>query len=74
MPNAPVTLGSDPFLGEMPSTKKVRWYSLLGSGTDSQRKDRKDMFYPVFIDSKKHRVVKAGAPLPIKSIQSLAKK
>jgi adenine-specific DNA-methyltransferase len=64
MPNTPTTLGLDSLLGEIPSTKNVRWYSLLASGTDSHRKDRKDMFYPVYIDTKLRRVVKAGDSLP----------
>ncbi|MDR3364557.1 MAG: site-specific DNA-methyltransferase [Clostridiales Family XIII bacterium] len=74
MPNTPVTLGNDPLLGDKPSTKNVRWYSLLGSGTDSQRKDRKDMFYPIYIDTKRHRVVKAGTPLPFDEHPTIGEK
>jgi adenine-specific DNA-methyltransferase len=51
-------------LGERESTKKVRWKSLLRSGTSSRREDRKNMFYPVYIDAQNKVVVGAGEALP----------
>lgn len=43
----------------------VRWESLLRSGTDAERKDREDMFYPVLVDERTMELVGAGAPLPL---------
>lgn len=54
----------DPMIGENDDSKDVRWKSLLRSGTDARREDRKNMFYPVFVDVKKGIVVDAGEPLP----------
>lgn len=54
----------DPMIGENDDSKDVRWKSLLCSGTDARREDRKNMFYPVYIDNKKGIVVKVGEPLP----------
>ncbi len=65
MPEATITHGDDPMLGDKPTTSKVRWASLLRSGTDAQRKDSENQFYPVFIDSINKRVVKAGEILPL---------
>lgn len=41
-----------------------RWKGLLRSGTNARRADRKNMFYPVLIDSKSGAVVGTGDPLP----------
>lgn len=54
----------DPLIGENKEDKNVRWKSLLRSGTSAQRADRKNMFYPVYVDVKKGVVVSAGEPLP----------
>lgn len=54
----------DPMIGENVVTKHVRWKSLLRSGTSARREDRKNMFYPVYVDSKLQVVVNAGFPLP----------
>jgi len=62
--NAYVPVGDDSMLGERESTKKVRWKSLLRSGTSSRREDRKNMFYPVYIDAQNKVVVGAGEALP----------
>lgn len=45
--------------------KSVRWESLLRSGTDAQRKDRADMFYPVLVDEATMRLKDVGKPLPL---------
>ena len=46
-------------------TKIPRWKGLLRSGTDSKRKDRESMFYPIAVDPVRRRVIKAGEPLPL---------
>lgn len=53
---------TDDLLNEEPSTKveKVRWESLLRSGTDSERKDSPNLFYPVFVDQETGRIVSCG--------------
>lgn len=53
---------TDDLLNEAPSTKveKVRWESLLRSGTDSERKDSPNLFYPVFVERKTGRIVGCG--------------
>lgn len=63
-PNAYVCSFSDPMIGENATTQTVRWKSLLRSGTSARREDRKNMFYPVYVDTKKGVVVRAGDPLP----------
>lgn len=50
--------------------RSVRWESLLRSGTDAERKDREDMFYPVLIDETAMAMVGAGDPLPLKVSRS----
>lgn len=64
MPQAFVTGGDDPLLGEQVSSSKPRWKGLLRSGTNAQRVDRKNMFYPILIDNEKKRVVRAGEAIP----------
>ncbi|MCE7483405.1 site-specific DNA-methyltransferase [Microbacterium profundi] len=44
--------------------QRPRWKGLLRSGDDSLRADRKDMFYPVWLDVSTGKLVQAGAPLP----------
>lgn len=63
-PDAYVCSFDDPMIGENTTTQEVRWKSLLRSGTSAMRADRKNMFYPVYIDTKKGVVVRAGEPLP----------
>lgn len=62
--DAYVPSGDDPMIGENETSLEVRWKSLLRSGTSASRVDRKNMFYPVYIDEKKGIVVNAGEPLP----------
>lgn len=62
--DAYVAAFDDPMIGENDDSKDVRWKSLLRSGTDARREDRKNMFYPVYVDNKKGIVVKVGEPLP----------
>ena len=37
---------------------------LIRRGVGSQRKDRKGMFFPIFVDPKTRKIKKAGEPLP----------
>lgn len=62
--NALVDSYGDPMIGENVVTKTVRWKSLLRSGTSARREDRKNMFYPVYVDVAKGVVVDAGEALP----------
>ena len=39
---------------------RPRWKGLLRSGDEAQRKDREQMFYPVWIDPKLGKIIKAG--------------
>ena len=64
MPNAFVTGGDDPLLGEKFFSNKPRWKGLLRSGTNAKREDSKNQFYPVLIDEDRKRVIRAGDTLP----------
>lgn len=65
MPQAQLSKLEDSMLGEKITTQKVRWSVLLRSGTDAQREDSKNQFYPILVDPIKHRVVKALDFLPL---------
>lgn len=71
--SAYVTSFGDPMIGENDDTDEVRWKSLLRSGTSARREDRKNMFYPVYIDTKKKVVVSAGESLPFEEEPSFKK-
>lgn len=60
--SAKPALVKDDLLNEAPSTKvdKVRWESLLRSGTDSLRTDTPNLFYPIYIDNESGRIVGCG--------------
>ena len=63
-PNAFVDASDDNLLNPPVSNRKPRWKGLLRSGTNARREDRKNMFYPVLIDTKIGKVVGAGEALP----------
>jgi len=63
-PQAIVAESKDNLLNPVEDERKPRWKGLLRSGTNSSRADRKNMFYPVLIDSKKNMVVGTGKSLP----------
>lgn len=65
MPQAQLSKLEDSMLGEKVTTQKVRWSVLLRSGTDAQREDSKNQFYPILVDAERHRVVKALDFLPL---------
>ena len=64
MPNAYVTNWDDPLLGERKTSKKPRWKGLLRSGSRAAREHTPSEFYPILIDAKNRRIVKALDPLP----------
>ena len=63
-PDSYVGAMDDPMIGEIATTQEVRWKGLLRSGPSSRREDRKNMFYPIYVDSKRGKVVYAGEALP----------
>ncbi|MDU6876633.1 MAG: DNA methyltransferase [Clostridium botulinum] len=66
MPMANISSWYDRMLGENdPFSKKVTWASLLRRGSDSYRQDSPNLYYPILIDEKNSRVVKAGDVLPL---------
>lgn len=42
-----------------------RWEWLLRGGTNSQRKDRPGLFYPIYVDPEKKVITSVGEPLPL---------
>lgn len=66
--DAYVPSGDDPMIGENETSSTVRWKSLLRSGTNASRADRKNMFYPIYVDAKKGVVVDAGDALPFEEM------
>jgi adenine-specific DNA-methyltransferase len=45
---------------------RPRWKGLLRSGDEANREDRERMFYPVWLNPKTRRLLRAGEPLPLK--------
>ena len=64
-PNAFVADSDDNLLNPPETKHHPRWKGLLRSGTDAQREDRENMFYPVLVDETTGKVVGAGDPLPL---------
>lgn len=58
---------------EEPKVTGPGWRKLLRSGDDSRRADRKDMFYPIWIDGRTRRVVEVGEPLAFDKTPSFGK-
>lgn len=44
---------------------RPRWKGLLRSGDEAERKDREQMFYPVWVNPETKRIVRAGQYLPL---------
>jgi len=65
--NAFVVNSNDNLLNIPDIGRKPRWKGLLRSGTNARRADRKNMFYPILIDSKKKRVIRAGNSIPFEA-------
>lgn len=70
-PTARVFYGADDLLTHRETTTSTdgrvrpRWKGLLRSGDDAARADREQMFYPVWIDPKCRKLVRAGEWLPL---------
>lgn len=72
--NAFVADSDDNLLNPPEAKKYPRWKGLLRSGTDAQREDRENMFYPVLIDDVAGKVAKVGDSLPLPLIPDVEKK
>ena len=46
-------------------TGNIRWDLLKRSGTNAERVDRPNLFYPIYINSRNGKIEKIGAPLPL---------
>ena len=57
---------SDEWRGNMKKTKakKLVWNQLMRAGTNARRIDRKDLFYPLFVNYDGNKIVEIGDPLP----------
>lgn len=73
-PEAFVAESEDNLLNPPDKKKTLRWKGLLRSGTDAQREDRENMFYPVLIDVELGKVVGVGKSLPLPLVPNLDEK
>lgn len=73
-PNAYVNDSNDNLLNPPVLNRNPRWKGLLRSGTNASRADRKNMFYPVYIDENLHAVVGVGEALPFDVMPVLGEK
>lgn len=70
-PDAKIYVGDDDLLTIKDSKisddgyARPRWKGLLRSGDEAERKDREQMFYPVWINPKTKKILKAGQYLPL---------
>ena len=60
----PQQLGPEWFGGKTTTTTKLRWVSLIRSGTNAARSDRPGLFYPVYLDGADGSFVAIGESLP----------
>ncbi|MBR1806845.1 MAG: site-specific DNA-methyltransferase [Selenomonadaceae bacterium] len=51
---------------------KLRWNGLQRSGTGTLRKDRPNMFYPIYLDASGKKILGAGDSLPLETPRSVA--
>lgn len=63
----PMPLGAEWFGGRTTTTNKLRWVSLIRSGTNSARSDRPGLFYPILLDAVTGAFVAADESLPLTS-------
>ena len=73
-PDAFVADSEDNLLNPPDKKKTPRWKGLLRSGTDAQREDRENMFYPVLIDVELGMAVGVGQSLPLPQVPNLDEK
>lgn len=70
-PESKIFAGDDDLLTTNDATasddgySRPRWKGLLRSGDEAERKDREQMFYPVWINPVTKKIVKAGQYLPL---------
>lgn len=69
-PKAFVSGSFDNLLNPIEVSRKPRWKGLLRSGTNSRREDRKNLFYPVYIDVANGKVAGTGETLPYEEMPS----
>lgn len=60
----PQPLGPEWFGGKKTTTNKLRWVSMIRSGTNAARSDRPGLFYPVFLDAIEGSFHSIGESLP----------
>lgn len=51
--------------GHEDGVARPRWKGLLRSGDDAKRENREQMFYPVWINPKSRKIIKAGDYIPL---------
>lgn len=59
-----MTLGEEWNSDGIKRQSDVRWESLLRSGNNGRRRDRPNLFYPVFFDEESHQFAGVGEPIP----------
>lgn len=70
-PDSKIFAGDDDLLTTKDSSasddgySRPRWKGLLRSGDEAERKDREQMFYPIWINPKTKKIIKAGEYLPL---------
>jgi len=70
-PESQIFSGDDDLLTTKDAVKsddgysRPRWKGLLRSGDEAERKDREQMFYPVWINPQTKKIIKAGPYLPL---------
>lgn len=63
---AEVTKSEDDMLNEGQSaTKSQLWFQFVRTGKGNLRENSKNLFYPIFIDSKLGKIVSIGDPVPL---------
>lgn len=68
MPNAYVSGGTDPMLGEVSESavnSRPRWKGLLRSGMGSKREDSPNLFFPILVDKDANRIIRAEKSIPL---------
>jgi len=63
----PMPLGAEWFGGRVTTTTKLRWVSLIRSGTNAARSDRPGLFYPILLDAYTGAFVAVSESLPLGS-------
>ncbi|MDQ3569833.1 MAG: site-specific DNA-methyltransferase [Actinomycetota bacterium] len=67
---SPVVLGAGWSDVETSRPRQLDWNKLRRTGTNTQRADRPNLFYPLFIDEEAGRIAGVGDPLPLTAPRS----